>query len=100
MKMVKKNNQSYALEKDVTQSWKVFGCGIIGSLMGILPAAMLIPEVYNVLPGICTLPWLWTVLVPVCWACFVGWPVSPIFGQSGYTSESSVLDDTCSLQVS
>lgn len=71
-----KNNQSNALEKDVPQGWEVLACGIIGSLLGILPAAMLIPGVYPVLSGICMRPWLWTVLVPICWACFVGWPIT------------------------
>jgi hypothetical protein len=74
--MVTKNNQRNVLEKDIPQGWKVLICGIIGSFLGILPAAIFIPGVYPVLPGMLALPWLWTVLVPICWACFVGWPIT------------------------
>jgi hypothetical protein len=56
----------------VPQGWEVFASGTIGSLLGIVPALML-------LPGAPTLPSPWKVVLPICWACFVGWPVTYIW---------------------
>jgi len=53
----------------IPQGWQVLVWGIVGSLLGIAPAVLL-------LPGMPVITQPWKVLAPICWACFIGWPVT------------------------